>query len=154
MSLPAFDCFFGRMGGSGETARATRTILTVGAKLNSRASITATTGMITNTARIERARRPGRRTTYSRSSSVAFRPNPKTMLRTLTCNVSTTICLRSTSMTSDPRPTTPRLAIRTADYTRAQRQFGMALSPERWSCRRYPLVTLGLGVPERAQAPF
>jgi hypothetical protein len=57
-------------------------------------------------------------------------------------------------MTSRQRRATPRVTIRTADYTRGRRQLGVTLSPERWSGRRYPLVTVGLDVPERAQAPF
>src|SRR6185369_6020928 len=48
-----------------------------------------------NIARSERPRRLGRRTRYSRSSDVAFSPNPKTVHRMLTCIASMTICLIS-----------------------------------------------------------
>src|SRR5262245_57061542 len=52
-------------------------------------------GMTTNTASRDRARRPGRRTRCNTSSSVALRPNPKTVQTMLICNASTTRCLRS-----------------------------------------------------------
>ena len=58
---PAFAFFIGRSGGTGDTAMATNAISTVRRKSNTRASTTATMGMITKTAITERRSRPGRR---------------------------------------------------------------------------------------------
>jgi hypothetical protein len=72
------------MGGTGEIARASRAICTVGRRSKDRTSRIATAGITTTTATSDRTSRAGLRIRLSRSPIVVFSPKPKTVHRMLT----------------------------------------------------------------------